>query len=40
MLPNYVNEEGIKQMSDEWLREKQGRRILKAVNGDRNSKRT
>ncbi|WP_265448055.1 KilA-N domain-containing protein [Acetivibrio straminisolvens] len=26
---------GIKQMSDEWLREKQGRRILKAVNGDR-----
>jgi len=22
-------------MSDEWLREKQGRRILKAVNGDR-----
>jgi len=25
-------------MSDEWLREKQGRRILKAVNGDRNSK--
>ena len=26
---------GIKQMSDEWLLEKQGKRILKAVNGDR-----
>jgi len=29
---------GIKQMSDEWLREKQGKRILQAVNGDRRLK--
>jgi len=29
---------GIKQMSDEWLLEDGGKRILKAVNGDRRLK--
>jgi len=32
ILHNWENEKGIKQMSDEWLREKQGKRILQAVN--------
>jgi len=31
---------GVKQMSDKWIREDGGKRILKAVNGDINSKRT